>query len=118
MSTGRNRSRGRLLTPEEAARYAKVREQIEAEKPEILERSERRLREIASLGEQFREAREAAGLSLAEMSEKTGIDRATLSKFENGVRGNPTLATMTRYAEALELRVDVQLLPAEAGSTR
>jgi transcriptional regulator with XRE-family HTH domain len=73
---------------------------------------------MARIGQQFKEAREEAGLSLADLSERTGIDRATLSKFENGVRGNPTLATMTRYAEALGLRIEVLLTAAGASAGR
>jgi len=51
--------------------------------------------------------REAAGLSLADVSERTGIDRAALSRLENGITPNPTINTLTRYAEALGKRLVV-----------
>ena len=42
------------------------------------------------------EAREAAGLSLADVAERSGIDKAALSRLENGVHDNPTVETLTR----------------------
>src|SRR5690606_13578611 len=46
----------------------------------------------------LRNAREAQGLSLADLSERTGIDRSALSKLENRRNLNPTFATLARYA--------------------
>jgi DNA-binding XRE family transcriptional regulator len=109
MTAPRSTSRDRKLTPEEAAKYNQIRRQVAAEKPEILQRSRKRVSELGRIGQQFRNAREAASLTLAELCERTGIDKATLSRFENGVHGNPTLATMTRYAEALGMQLEVEL---------
>src|SRR5262249_47084062 len=41
--------------------------------------------------------REAQGLTLKDVSERCGIDVATLSKLENGKQANPTLFTMLLY---------------------
>lgn len=49
----------------------------------------------------LREAREAAGLSLAEMAERTGIDKSALSRLETGGNANPTIETLSRYAAAV-----------------
>jgi DNA-binding XRE family transcriptional regulator len=46
-------------------------------------------------------ARKAAGVSLAAMARQTGIDKAALSRLENGVADNPTIGTLNRYAQAL-----------------
>ena len=49
--------------------------------------------------------RERQGLSLADVSERSGIDKAALSRLENDLQLNPTLNTLTRYAEAIGKRV-------------
>lgn len=48
----------------------------------------------------LREAREAQGLSLTAVSERSGITRAALSKIERGY-GNPTFETIARIAASL-----------------
>ena len=55
-------------------------------------------------------AREAAGLTLADISARCGIDQAALSRLENGLTRNPTLDTLWRYAAAVGKRL---LLTAE-----
>lgn len=49
--------------------------------------------------------RQRQGLSLTDLSERTGIDRATISKLETGKVANPTLATLRTYANALGKRL-------------
>ena len=56
-------------------------------------------------------AREEAGLSLADVSRRCGVDKAALSRLENGQNHNPTLDTLWRYAAALGRRL---LLDTEA----
>jgi len=46
-----------------------------------------------------------AGLSLADVSRRSGIDPAALSRLENGLHSNPTLDTLYRYAAAIGKRV-------------
>ena len=57
-------------------------------------------------------AREAKGLSLADLTERTGMDRSALSKLETGQRANPTVETLVRYAEAVGKRLVVSLADA------
>jgi len=54
--------------------------------------------------------RESAGLSLAEMSTRTGVNRGALSRLENGVYPNPTINTLARYAAALGKRIVVTVV--------
>ena len=49
----------------------------------------------------LKKAREGAGLSLAVVAKRSGIDKAALSRLENGQHINPTIDTLYRYAEAL-----------------
>jgi transcriptional regulator with XRE-family HTH domain len=39
------------------------------------------------------------------MAERTGIDRATISKLETGKIANPTIGTLRTYAKALGRRL-------------
>ena len=50
-------------------------------------------------------AREAAGLTLAEVSRRCGIDQPALSRLETGHNKNPTLDTLWRYAAAVGRRL-------------
>jgi transcriptional regulator with XRE-family HTH domain len=45
--------------------------------------------------------RERLGLSLADVADRSGIERSNLSRLENESESNPTIATLTRYADAL-----------------
>jgi hypothetical protein len=56
---------------------------------------------LTEIGGALRQARERAGLSLAEVTLRSGIDSPALSRLENGLNPNPTLATLSRYAQAL-----------------
>jgi transcriptional regulator with XRE-family HTH domain len=49
--------------------------------------------------------RQAAGLSLAEVSRRCRIDQPALSRLENGHNPNPTLETLWKYAAALGKRL-------------
>ena len=43
------------------------------------------------------------------MTQLTGMDRSALSKLETGLRPNPTIETLVRYAEAVGKRLVVTL---------
>jgi len=45
--------------------------------------------------------RERQGLTLADVENRSGIDKAAISLLENGLQGNPTLEMLLRYTEAL-----------------
>jgi ribosome-binding protein aMBF1 (putative translation factor) len=44
----------------------------------------------------LRRERERQGLSLTDLAERTGIDRATISKIETGKIANPTVGTLAK----------------------
>ncbi len=98
----------RQLTVEEKTRLRKVRHEVENEKDEIV----RRGREVFAAHEQelsetmvaMRRARESLGLTLQDVAERMGTDRANISRLESGP-GNPTVATLARYAQALGRRL-------------
>ena len=108
-------TRDRKLTPEEAAKYRKICEEVELEKPGIIAKAQQarrkaRRKQLAAVMQQLKAAREAKGLSLTDVDQQTGIDRSALSKLENGTNENPTIETLFRYAEVVGKRLDIQVL--------
>ena len=98
-------------TDEDRARHKAIREKFQKEKPSLQQLIESgdadsamplgRYLELRLALEALKKAREAAGLSLADVAERSGIDKAALSRLENGVHDNPTVETLMRYAAAL-----------------
>src|SRR5438445_9275727 len=108
-------TRDRRLTPEEAAKYKAIREQVAEELPELVARHHERaaiLDQVQEVLVQLKASREEQGLSLADLTERTGMDRSALSKLETGQRPNPTVETLVRYAEAVGKRLVVSLADA------
>jgi predicted transcriptional regulator len=98
----------RELTPEEKQRWRRAQEESEGEREGILADGRRvkaaRNRVQVAVRDAFRllkAERQALGLSLSDVEKKTGIGRSALSRLENETEPNPTVVTLTRYAEAL-----------------
>src|SRR6266581_755044 len=53
---------------------------------------------------QLKQAREAAGLTLADVSARTGMAVESLSRLETGAQTNPTWKTLGAYAAAVNRR--------------
>lgn len=102
------------------AKYARLRAAVEKEfPPGKAKRPPRDPNQPMNLGEYFdlravvgelRKAREAQGLSLADVQAKTGIDRSALCRIESGENGNPTVNTLIRYARAVDRRLEIALV--------
>lgn len=108
-------TRDRRLTPDEAAKYQAVRDQVAGELPDLVARHHERvaaLDQVDELVKQLKAAREEKGLSLADLTERTGMDRSALSKLETGQRPNPTVEMLVRYADAVGRRLVVSLADA------
>lgn len=107
------------VTPEEAARVKAIRdkhqrekpsmEQVLAEDPDAFETTMGELMQLRQIAHLLKNARLEQSLTLAEISERTGIDQGALSRFENGSSINPTLSTISRIATALGKSVQVTL---------
>ena len=108
---GKRIIRERRLTDEEVERYRHIRDQIAAEVPDIRRRAQsvkpRILLKCAM--KTLKEERQRQGLSLADMKDRSGIDRSTLSRLENDDDPNVTMNTLMRYAQAVGKTVLVQL---------
>jgi DNA-binding XRE family transcriptional regulator len=113
--TLRRVTRGRRLSAEEAEKYRNVRQQVADELPELVARHHQRMaarEQLDQVFEQLKCAREDKGLSLADVTRLSGMDRSALSKLETGQRPNPTLETLMRYAEAVGKRLVLTLADA------
>ena len=56
-------------------------------------------------------AREKSGMTQKELSEKTGITQADISRLENG-NANPSLKTLQRLAEGMGMTLKLEFVPA------
>jgi ABC-type phosphate transport system auxiliary subunit len=95
------RRSSRPLSAGELAQWRTLAQAVDTEEAEeIIElgRQHRRLSEALKL---LRRERERQGLSLADVQQRTGIDRSALSRLETATEPNPTFNTLQRYANAL-----------------
>ena len=58
------------------------------------------------------DARKNSGLTQKQLSERTGIAQADISKLENG-NANPSLRTLQRLAAGMGMKVKIEFLPTE-----
>ena len=56
------------------------------------------------------DARKSTGITQQQLSERTGIAQADISKLENG-GANPSLKTMQRLASGMGMQLKVEFLP-------
>jgi DNA-binding Xre family transcriptional regulator len=110
--------RARRKTPEAQAEIEQVRRQF-ADHPsreELIRRGDidpertltgdGRLALIQALAE-LKRVRAERGLSLTDLADRSGIDRAAISRLESGKNPNPTFETVARYAAAVGVRVRI-----------
>lgn len=60
------------------------------------------------------EARIAENMTQRQLADRTGIDRADISKLENG-NGNPSLKLLKRLAEGLGRKLRIEFVPKNGG---
>ena len=66
--------------------------------------------EFSLLGE-FLKARAAQGLTQAQVAEKIGTTQSAVARMESGSgKHSPSLATLTKYADALGCKLEVRLV--------
>src|SRR5215207_11681685 len=79
-------------------------------RPEVTAEFEKQIEEFALLDE-FLRARSEQGLTQADVAEKIGTTQSAVARMESG-RGkhSPSLATLSKYAEALGCSLEVRLV--------
>src|SRR5262249_16787576 len=108
--------RANRKTPAERVREKLLREKLQSERPSLQDL----VREgacdadaIMTMGMYFdvqtalqglKRERQRCGLSIGDVSKRSGLDRSVVSRLENGKQDNPTVATLMRYAAALGKR--------------
>jgi DNA-binding XRE family transcriptional regulator len=110
--------RNREHSPEETARQKAIREKFQRERPSLDDLiASGDVEAVMSQGEyfdlletlaHFKNLREEAGLSLSDVADRTGLDRAAISRLENGQVGNPTIGTLQTLAHGLGKRLVVR----------
>ena len=107
----------RQLTPAEQMRVAAARAEVEQDKAEILEQAKQYKKEADAERATLQEAlqilkseRIQQGLSLADIQQRTGIEKPNLSRLENDSLANPTIDTLCRYAEAVGKEIVITLV--------
>src|SRR6478609_258236 len=75
------------------------------------------LRDEYALLDEFLKARAEQGLTQAQVAAKIGTTQSAVARMESG-RGkhSPSLATLSKYAEALGCKLEVRLVRQRAGS--
>ena len=53
----------------------------------------------------LKQERERKGLSLTAVAERAKMDKAAVSRLENGLQTNPTIGTLYRYASAIDAQI-------------
>ena len=94
-------TRTRRRSPAEIARDQAVREAALQEFPPAPGSPAALAVRLRLLRQQLKQAREAAGLSLAQIAKRSGIDKAALSRLENGHVPNTGIETILRYVNAI-----------------
>ena len=112
-------------TPEERERIKAAREKMDAERPspdDLIASGEYEgpvqlgtYWEVRQLMAALKAERERQGLTLSNVEESSGIDKATLSRLETGKQTNPTIDTVSRIASALGKKVGLVLYVDESG---
>jgi hypothetical protein len=117
----RRHVRDRRLTPEEAAHYKALRAQIEEELPDLMAvgralRDRHRGVPVQEAARKLKEERERQGLTLEQVVQSSGLDATLLTKLENDVNHDPTVASLTRYAQALGKSLEILLIESGAAT--
>jgi DNA-binding XRE family transcriptional regulator len=114
------------LSAEQRASIEAIRERARTDRPgpdELIDRGEldelvpqAQYIELRALAIRLRQIRERMGLSLTDVSERSGLTRAAISRLENSWTLNPTLETLFRYTEALGVGLSLTVDdPTESG---
>lgn len=69
------------------------------------------LQDEFALLDEFLKARAAQGLAQVQVAQKIGTTQSAVARMESGSgRHSPSLATLTKYADALDCKLEVRLV--------
>jgi DNA-binding XRE family transcriptional regulator len=108
--------RANRKSTQERLRENQLRERLQKEKPsldDLVRTGECDPDAVLTMGMYFdvqkalqalKQTRKRRGLSIGDVAQRSGLDRAVISRLENGKQDNPTVATLMRYAAAIGKR--------------
>jgi len=98
-------------TPEQQRELEEIRERFQQKRPGLEELlatgdavdvvSQGEYMDLRAMLAALKKSREQRGMSLTDVANQSGMDRAAISRLENGVYANPTVDTLYRYAQAI-----------------
>jgi DNA-binding Xre family transcriptional regulator len=107
------RKRGARLAPADVKAYKKLARRIDEEEGDEIRAMGKEIFKRHGIAREMvhrlRAKRLENAMSLTELSLRTGIAKSNLSRLENNERVSPTLETLHRYAQALGLKMRVEL---------
>ena len=65
---------------------------------------------MRDLANALKKARKQAGLTQVELSKRSGISQADISRLENGT-GNPSVLLLHRLADAMDMTLSIKFVP-------
>jgi DNA-binding Xre family transcriptional regulator len=104
------------LAASEKARIQRLRDKFQRERPSLDELIGSGDYEVITQGDYLglmpalaalKKARQQRKLSLADLAKRSGIDKAALSRLENGLNPNPTFATLDTIARAIGVAIRI-----------
>jgi len=107
-------------TPQELARLRKLRERFQQERPSLAALlksgdytepiAQNELVMMLELAAELKKARCKMRLSLTDLAKRSGIDKAALSRIENGQNTNPTVGTLETIARSIGAQLRFELV--------
>jgi DNA-binding XRE family transcriptional regulator len=111
-------------TRAETSRLRELRERFQRERPSLAQLlatgdytepvQQPELLMMLELAAELKQARKEKRLSLADVAKRSGIDKAALSRIENGQNTNPTIGTLETIARSIGARLRFRLEHAKA----
>ena len=109
--TGRRIIRSATETERVAYREALAEERTGMEANKAMGREVLRERqELSATVSELKAIRESLGISLTELSDRTGMTVGNLSRLEHMEGSNPTIETIRRYAAAIGHRIEIAVV--------
>jgi DNA-binding XRE family transcriptional regulator len=125
MSHGENPRKVRRTGDADKCRFAAIRKRFQDERPgpeKLLASAD--VAEFVALGQYLnlrqavaalKQERQRKRLSLATVARRSKIDKAAISRLENGLHVNPTVDTLHRYAAAIDAEIVWTVRPSAIG---
>ena len=108
----------RVRSAAETARLKGIREKFQKERPSLESLVDSGQYDVVPQGHylgllkafaELKRLRQQKKLSLADVSKRSGIDKAALSRLENGQNVNPTVLTLESIARAIGVELQIVL---------